>query len=105
MPSAGFHFSTDRRLFYGAVISRKVYWGGRSPKEHEAMYRSAGTMTITIALLASSIVCATLPITSASAADLPPRWAYPENNSNYKPPADDGNSVRVPNSTAGYTWT
>ena len=69
------------------------------------MYRSAGAMKIMTALLASSIVCIVLPITSTSAADLPPRWAYPENNLNYKPPADDGNSVRVPNSTAGYTWT
>ena len=35
----------------------------------------------------------------------PPRWAYPENNRSYKAPADDGNLVRVPDSTAGYTWT
>jgi cytochrome c553 len=35
----------------------------------------------------------------------PPKWAYPENNPNYKPPLDDGNLVRVPDSTAGYTWT
>ena len=41
----------------------------------------------------------------AKAADSPPQWAYPENNPNYKPPVDDGKPVRVPNSTAGYTWT
>jgi cytochrome c553 len=63
-------------------------------------------MKIVTALLASAIACATLPITAAATADdSPPRWAYPENNPNYKPPADDGNPVRVPNSTAGYTWT
>jgi len=42
---------------------------------------------------------------TAKAADSPPQWAYPENNSNYKPPVDDGKPVRIPNSTAGYTWT
>jgi hypothetical protein len=42
---------------------------------------------------------------TAKAADSPPQWAYPENNSNYKPAVDDGKPVRVPNSTAGYTWT
>ena len=62
-------------------------------------------MKIATALLVSTIVCATLPITTTTAADAPPRWAYPENNPNYKPPIDDGNTVRVPNSTAGYTWT
>jgi cytochrome c553 len=69
------------------------------------MYQSGGTMKIAMALLASAIVCATLPITTATADDSSPRWAYPENNPNYKPPVDDGNPVRVPNSTAGYTWT
>jgi cytochrome c553 len=44
-------------------------------------------------------------MTTATAADAPARWAYPENNPNYKPPIDDGNVVSVPNSTAGYTWT
>jgi hypothetical protein len=62
-------------------------------------------MKISTALLASAIVRATLPITTAPADELPPRWAYPENNPKYKPPVDDGNPVRVPNSTAGYTWT
>ena len=42
---------------------------------------------------------------TAETADSPPQWAYPENNPNYKPPVDDGKPVRVPNSTAGYTWT
>src|SRR5437588_13072714 len=41
---------------------------------------------------------------TAKAADSPPQWAYPENNPNYKPPVDDGKPVRVPDSTAGYTW-
>ena len=50
------------------------------------------------------MVCAALA-TTATAADAPPRWAYIEDNPNYKPPVDDGNLVRVPNSTAGYTWT
>ena len=44
-------------------------------------------------------------MTTVTAADAPARWAYPENNPNYKPPIDDGNVVSVPNSTAGYTWT
>jgi cytochrome c553 len=60
---------------------------------------------VSTALLASAIACATLPTRTATAADSPPRWAYPENNPNYKPPIDDGNPVRVPNSTAGYTCT
>jgi cytochrome c553 len=61
-------------------------------------------MKIAEALLASVMVCAALA-TTATAADAPPRWAYIEDNPNYKPPVDDGNLVRVPNSTAGYTWT
>jgi cytochrome c553 len=62
-------------------------------------------MKIAAALLASTIACTTLPITTTTAADAPPSWAYPENNPNYKPPIDDGKMVRVPDSTAGYTWT
>src|SRR5436189_4824467 len=69
------------------------------------MYQSGGTMKIAMALLASAIVCATLPITTATADDSSPRWAYPANNPDYKPPVDDGKPVRVPNSTAGYTWS
>jgi hypothetical protein len=61
-------------------------------------------MRIAEALLASVMLCATLA-TIATATDTPPRWAYTEDNPNYKPPVDDGNLVRVPNSTAGYTWT
>ena len=61
-------------------------------------------MKIAEALLASVMVYAALA-TTATAADTPPRWAYIEDNPNYKPPVDDGNLVRVPNSTAGYTWT
>jgi cytochrome c553 len=60
-------------------------------------------MRIATALLASAIG-ATLPTATVMAADTPPAWAYPENDPAYKPPADDGNLVRVPNSTAGYTW-
>ena len=55
-------------------------------------------------LLVSIMACATLA-TPAMAADTPPRWAYIEDNRDYKPPVDDGNLVRVPNSAAGYTWT
>jgi hypothetical protein len=61
-------------------------------------------MKIAEALLASVMVCTALA-TTATAADTPPRWAYIEDNPKYKPPVDDGNLVRVPNSTAGYTWT
>ena len=69
------------------------------------MNRFGGAMKIASASLAAAIVCVALPITTATAADTPPRWAYIENNRNYKPPVDDGNLVRVPDSTAGYTWT
>jgi len=63
--------------------------------------------------LAGAVLCALFVTTptygqtaaTAKAADSPPQWAYPENNPNYKPPVDDGKPVRVPNSTAGYTWT
>jgi cytochrome c553 len=61
-------------------------------------------MRIAAACLASVIVYGCLPIDVGATADSPPRWAYPENNPAYKPPADDGNPVRVPGSTAGYTW-
>ena len=63
------------------------------------MHQSAGR------LLASAIICVALPKTMAAAADSPPRWAYIDDDPNYKPPVDDGNLVHVPNSTAGYTWT
>src|SRR3954449_6931287 len=62
-------------------------------------------MKTVIALLALAIATATSPMTSAMSADSPPAWAYPDGNPNYKPPVDDGSPVRVPNSTAGYTWT
>jgi len=63
--------------------------------------------------LAGTVLCVLVVTTptygqtpgTARAADSPPQWAYPENNPNYKPPVDDGKPVRVPNSTAGYTWT
>jgi cytochrome c553 len=69
------------------------------------MNRFGGAMKIATAIIAATIVCIAFAITTATAAEFPPRWAYPENNPNYKPPVDDGNLVRVPNSTAGYTWT
>jgi cytochrome c553 len=69
------------------------------------MNRFGGAMKIATAIIAATIVCIAFAITAATAAGFPPRWAYPENNPNYKPPVDDGNLVRVPNSTAGYTWT
>jgi cytochrome c553 len=62
-------------------------------------------MKIATAFLASAMVYAALPTATSAAADSPPRWAYPENNPDYKPPVDDGNRVRVPNSTVGYTWS
>jgi cytochrome c553 len=62
-------------------------------------------MKVATALLISAISCAPLPVMMATAAESPPRWAYPENNPSYKPPIDDGNVVRVPNSNGGYTWT
>jgi cytochrome c553 len=61
-------------------------------------------MRLAAALLASAFICVPIQIVTAIAADIPPRWAYPENNPAYKPPADDGKPVRVPDSTAGYTW-
>jgi hypothetical protein len=67
------------------------------------MNKFGGAMKIALASLAAAIVCVALPITTTTAAEAPPRWAYPETNRNYKPPADDGNLVRVPDSTAGYT--
>ena len=64
------------------------------------MSRLGGAMKISMAFLASAIICVTVPMTMVMAADTPPRWAYIEDNPNYKPPVDDGNLVRVPNSTA-----
>jgi cytochrome c553 len=69
------------------------------------MNRFGDAMKIAAVSLLSAIICVALPMTTATAADAPARWAYPENNPNYKPPIDDGNVVSVPNSTAGYTWT
>jgi cytochrome c553 len=60
-----------------------------------------GAMKFILSLLASATVWSAV----AAAADLPPQWAYPANNSDYKPPADDGHLLRVPNSAAGYTWS
>src|SRR5262245_66221512 len=62
-------------------------------------------MRIVPALFSSAIVCGLLAIRMATAADSPPAWAYTPNNPDYKPPVDDGNLVRVPDSTAGYTWS
>jgi cytochrome c553 len=62
-------------------------------------------MRIVSALFSSVIVCGLLAIRVATAADSPPAWAYTPNNPDYKPPVDDGKPVRVPDSTAGYTWS
>jgi len=62
-------------------------------------------MRIVPALFSSVIVCGLLAIRMATAADGPPAWAYTPNNPDYKPPVDDGKLVRVPDSTAGYTWS
>src|SRR5262245_25503891 len=62
-------------------------------------------MRIIPALFSSVIVCGSLAIRMATAADGPPVWAYTPNNPDYKPPVDDGKLVRVPDSTAGYTWS
>jgi cytochrome c553 len=62
-------------------------------------------MRIVPALFSSVIVGGLLAIRMATAADNPPAWAYTPNNPDYKPPIDDGNAVRVPDSTAGYTWS
>jgi cytochrome c553 len=62
-------------------------------------------MRIILALASSVVVCGLLAIRMATAADGPPAWAYPLNNPDYKPPVDDGKPVRVPDSTAGYTWS
>jgi cytochrome c553 len=69
------------------------------------MHKIGGAMKIATASLAAAIAFVALPITAATAADSPPQWAYPETNRDYKPPADDGTLLHVPDSTAGYTWT
>src|SRR3954453_12571009 len=61
-------------------------------------------MRIVSALFSSVIVCG-IAIGMATAADGPPPWAYTPNNPDYKPPVDDGKPVRVPDSTASYTWS
>src|SRR5262249_39766216 len=81
-------------------------------RTNSAMLRSDGgsassrgaSMKVATAFLAS-IISVVLPAAAATAADAPPQWAYPANNPNYKPPVDDGRPVRVPDSTAGYTWS
>src|SRR3954470_11259460 len=62
-------------------------------------------MRIFSSLFSSVIVCGFLVMRVAPAADSPPAWAYTPNNPDYKPPVDDGKPVRVPESTAGYTWS
>lgn len=61
-------------------------------------------MKIVAALFSAVIVGGLVVMRMASAADGPPAWAYPRNNPDYKPPVDDGKPLRVPDSTAGYTW-
>jgi cytochrome c553 len=62
-------------------------------------------MRLVPALCSSVIFCGLFAIRLATAADAPPAWAYTPNNPDYKPPIDDGKPVRVPDSTAGYTWS
>src|SRR5262249_45148195 len=62
-------------------------------------------MRIVSTLVSSVIACGLVVMRVATAADGPPPWAYPPNNPDYKPPIDDGTPVRVPHSTAGYTWS
>ena len=62
-------------------------------------------MRIAVALILSATVCGLLGTGIATAAEGPPAWAYPRNNTDYKPPVDDGKQLRVPDSTAGYTWS
>src|SRR3954447_14486564 len=65
----------------------------------------AHVMRIAAALISSATVLSLLCAGTATAADNPPAWAYPRNNSDYKPPLDDGKQVRVPDSAGGYTWS
>jgi cytochrome c553 len=69
------------------------------------MNQLGGAAKAAQALLASATLCVALSIAAAAADEMPPRWAFPENNRSYKPPADDGSLVHVPDSTAGYTWS
>jgi len=69
------------------------------------LHQSARGIKPAIALLASAMIYVALPTAIVVAADLPAPWAYIPNNYSYKPPVDDGNLVRVPDSTAAYTWT
>ena len=62
-------------------------------------------MRIPGALCAIVFGCALLAPAATLAADGPPAWAYPRNNPDYKPPIDDGKPVRVPDSSASYTWS
>ena len=62
-------------------------------------------MRTVAALFLCVMVCGLLAIRIATAAGGPPAWAYPLNNPDYKPPVDDGKSVHVPDSSAGYTWS
>jgi cytochrome c553 len=72
-----------------------------------------GLVRSTSVSLAGTVLCVLVVNTptygqtqaTAKGVESAPQWAYPENNPNYKPPVDDGKPVRVPNSTAGYTWT
>jgi cytochrome c553 len=52
----------------------------------------------------TAVIVFSAAMTGTGLAD-PPSWAYPANNREYKPPSDDGKLVRVPDSTAGYTWS
>src|SRR5215218_7049586 len=51
------------------------------------------------------LACSVFSAVAQKASAPPPPWAYPPNNPDYKPPADDGKPLAVPSSTAGYTWS
>jgi cytochrome c553 len=69
------------------------------------MHKLGEALKLATAFFAAASAWVALPITPVTAADSPPQWAYPETNRDYKPPADDGTLLHVPDSTAGYTWT
>src|SRR5579862_8789125 len=77
---------------------------GRRRTESETASRGEWSMK-TVAVVLAAALSGALALTAARAEDAPPAWAYPANNPAYKPPVDDGKPVRVPDSTAGYTWS
>jgi len=97
-----FHSFLCVMAYHAVHVQRRNTAQEVHPASHQPVKRA---MNITIAMLTLGIVFAMLTTTTTTRADSPPRWAYPENNPGYKPPVDDGSLVRVPDSTAGYTWS